>query len=404
MVARVTDSLSETTLWEMDMVEVQGTVEPGFEKVRDAFAANFDELGDVGAGFAVHVHGELVVDIWAGLADKESGTPWTEDTLQLVFSTTKGVAAICVGMLAERGVIDLDAPLAQYWPEFGAAGKEALTVRQVMSHQCGLPVVDAELSRDEILAVTPVVEALAAQAPLWEPLTGHGYHALTYGWLVGELIARADGRRINQFLQDEVTGPLGAEMWIGLPESEEPRAAVLLDAPPPATAEELELMMQVMGPGTMGFRALTMDGALADPSGFSPVWNSQQVHASEIPAANGMTNARSLSAIYGATVAPVNGKQLLSSATVADLATEQVYGPDKTLVAETRFGTGFMLRCALIPLLGEGSYGHAGAGGSLGYADPETGVGYGYVMNQMGGGIALDRRNVALNEALRACL
>jgi CubicO group peptidase (beta-lactamase class C family) len=193
-------------------------------------------------------------------------------------------------------------------------------------------------------------------------------------------------------------------MWIGLPESEEPRAAQLLDAPPPATAEELELMMQVMGPGTMGFRALTLDGVMADPGGTSAVWNRPEVRASEIPAANGMTNARSLSAIYGATVAPVNGKRLVSADTAADLSTEQVHGPDKSLVAEIRFGTGFMLNCALVPLLNEGSYGHAGAGGSLGYADPETGVGYGYVMNQMGGGIAGDPRTVALNEALRACL
>ncbi|MCP4228393.1 MAG: beta-lactamase family protein, partial [Actinomycetia bacterium] len=234
------------------MVDVHGTVEPGFEKVRDAFASNFDELGEVGAGFALHIHGELVVDIWAGVADKASGTLWSDDTLQLVFSTTKGIAAICVGMLADRGVIDLDTPMAEYWPEFGAAGKEALTVRQVMSHQCGLPAVDAKLSRADVLAVTPIVEALAAQAPLWEPLSAHGYHALTYGWLVGELIARADGRRINQFLQEEVAGPLGLEAWIGLPESEEHRASALLESPLPATEEEMALMMQMMGPGTMG--------------------------------------------------------------------------------------------------------------------------------------------------------
>ncbi|MCP5031439.1 MAG: beta-lactamase family protein [Actinomycetia bacterium] len=386
------------------MVDVHGTVEPGFEKVRDAFASNFDELGEVGAGFALHVHGELVVDIWAGVADKASGTLWSDDTLQLVFSTTKGIAAICVGMLADRGVIDLDTPMAEYWPEFGAAGKEALTVRQVMSHQCGLPAVDAKLSRADVLAVTPIVEALAAQAPLWEPLSAHGYHALTYGWLVGELIARADGRRINQFLQEEVAGPLGLEAWIGLPESEEYRASALLDSPPPATEEEMALMMQVMGPGTMGFRALTLDGAMMDPGGVAPVWNTRATHASELPAANGMTNARSLSAIYAATLAAVNGTRLLSAETMADMAAEQVSGPDKCLVAETRFGTGFMLKCDLVPLLNEGAFGHAGAGGSLGYADPTTGVGYGYLMNQMGGGIAGDPRTIALNEAVRACV
>lgn len=386
------------------MIEVHGTVEPGFEKVRDAFISNFDEAGEVGAGFAAHVHGELVVDIWAGLADRDTGRPWTQDTLQLVFSTTKGVAAICVGILVDRGAIDLDAPMAGYWPEFAAAGKGQLTVRQLMSHQCGLSALDAELSRNDILAVTPVVEALAAQAPLWEPLSGHGYHGLTYGWLVGELIARTDGRRINQFLQEEITGPLGVEMWIGLPDVEEGRASLLLDAPPPATAEEMAAMMAMMGPGTMGFRALTMGGAMLDLAGFAPVWNSRAAHASEIPAANGITNARSLSAIYGATVAEVGGTRLVSPETMADMTTEQVNGPDKCLVVDTRFATGFMLNSPVAPMLSDGAYGHPGAGGSLGYADPTTGVGYGYLMNQMGRGIAGDPRTIALTEALRACL
>ncbi len=390
------------------MVEhaVHGTVAPGWERVRDAFAANFELHDEVGAAFAVYQHGELKADLWGGCADQANGVEWSNDTLQLVFSTTKGIAAICTGMLAQEGLLDFDATVASYWPEFGQNGKADFTVRQMMSHQCGLAAIDAQLSRTEVLSVTPVVKALEAQAPLWAFGDGHGYHALTYGWLVGELITRIDpaGRRINQFIQEEIAGPLDVDFWIGLPEAEEHRTAKLLDQPPPATQEEIEMMLAVLGPGTMGFRALTLDGAMVSDAGFAPVWNSRENHASEIPAANGITTARSLAAIYGATVAEVGGTRLLNPDTVADMTAEQVRGPDKTLVSDSRFGTGFMLTGEFTPLLNEGSFGHAGAGGSLGYADPETGIGYGYVMNQMGGHITGDPRTIGLNEAVRASL
>ncbi|MEM9606133.1 MAG: serine hydrolase domain-containing protein [Actinomycetota bacterium] len=383
-------------------MDVQGTVESGFEKVADAFRANFTEQGDVGAAFALHVDGELVVDLRGGVADRSTAAPYTDRTLQLVYSTTKGIAAICIGMLVDRGLIDLGAPVAQYWPEFGAEGKEAITVAQMMSHQAGIPAVDVKLTLDEVLAVDPMVEALAAQAPLWEPGTKHGYHAITYGWLVGELVRRIDGRRINQFLQEDICGPLGVEFWIGLPESEDERVAPLLTAAPPTDPEELQLMFAVAGPGTLGARALFLDGLFAPGTGAG--FNSTDVHRTEMPAANGITTARSLSRIYAATVAEVDGVRLLSPETVDAMRAEQVNAPDACLVATTRFGAGFMLHGELPPLLGDGSFGHAGAGGSLGYADPETGVGYGYVMNQMGGGIAGDPRTITLNDAVRACL
>ncbi|MFK8022541.1 MAG: serine hydrolase domain-containing protein [Ilumatobacter sp.] len=388
------------------MVEINGTVADGFEKVADAFAKNFVDFPELGAGFALVADGEVKVDISAGVADKASGRVWDADTLQLVFSTTKGAAAVCVARLVEAGKLSYDDPVAAHWPEFAAGGKERVTVAQMMSHQAGLAYVEAPLSFEDLLAVGPVVDALAAQAPLWEPGSGHGYHAVTYGWLAGELVRRVDGRTLGTYFADEVAGPLGLDFWIGLPESEEHRVSTLETAPPPTDPAELALMMQVMGPGTMGFNALTMSGAMMAfgvPAADNP-FNQRPVHATEMPAANGITNARSLATMYAAMVGTVGGQRLVSDDTMRAMSAEAVNAPDKSLVAPTRFGMGFMLDNEVVPMLSANSFGHAGAGGSLGQADPDSGVGYGYVMNQMLGGIAGDPRTISLNDAVRACL
>lgn len=388
----------------MSDIETIGTVADGFGKVADAFADNFAQHGELGAGFALYVDGECKVDISAGVADKATGRPWDERTLQLVFSTTKGAAAICVAQLVQSGAIRYEDPVADYWPDFATNGKEGITVGEMMSHQAGLPYVDTSLTFDEIMDVTPVVRALEAQSPIWKPGTAHGYHALTYGWLAGELVRQVDGRSIGRYFADEIAGPLGLDFWIGLPESEEDRVARLENAPPPTDPEVFALMMKVMGPGTIGFNALTMSGALIafDPS--ENHFNRRAVHATEMPAANGITNAASLARMYAATVSEVDGIRLVDDATMQEMSAERVNGPDKALVIDSRFASGFMLDGELTPLLGPRSFGHAGAGGSLGYADPDSGVGYGYVMNQMGNGIAGDPRTIALNDAARACL
>ncbi|WP_420453770.1 serine hydrolase domain-containing protein [Ilumatobacter sp.] len=346
----------------------------------------------------------MKVDVHAGVADRASGRAWDADTLALVFSTTKGAAAICVARLVESGALSYDDAVAMHWPEFSVADKGDVTVRQVMSHQAGLPYVEQRLGMHELLEVTPVVEALARQRPLWEPGTAHGYHALTYGWLVGELVRRVDGRSIGTYLAEEVSGPLGLDLWIGLPESEEGRVATLATAPAPTDPEEIALMMQVMGPGTMGFNALTMSGALAAFGGGPNPFNTRELHATEMPAANGITNAASLATMYAATIGEVDGVRLVSDDTMRTMSAEQVDGPDRSLVAESRFALGFMLDNALVPLLGPNAFGHAGAGGSLGQADPDTGVATGYVMNQMLAGIAGDPRPVRLDDAVRSCL
>lgn len=374
---------------------IEGRIEPGYQDVADAFAANFERNGEVGAACCLYVGGRPVLDIWGG--------DYREDTLQLVFSTTKGAAAICAHLLASRGELDLDAPVVSYWPEFADGGKQAVPVRWLLSHRVGLPVIDAVLTRDEVLAVTPVVEALAAQKPVWEPGTAHGYHALTYGWLVGEVVRRVTGRTIGQFFSSEVAAPLELEFWIGLPEALETRVSPLRSAPRPTDPELVKLMEAFIGPDTLAGRALTLNGALSDHD-IGSVFNTRGVHATEMPAANGITTARSLARMYAATVGEVDGVRILPPEAIADASRERSFGPDRVLQVESRFGTGFMLTCTFTPLLSEASFGHAGAGGSLGFADADAGIGFGYVMNQMGGGLTGDPRATGLIEAVRRCL
>lgn len=386
------------------MTTIHGDVDDGFGAVADAFENNFAEHGDLGAAFCLYVDGQKRVDIWGGVADPETGRAYDDTSLQLVFSTTKGAAATCVAHLVETGKLSYDDAVASHWPEFAAGGKGDLTVRQLLSHQCGLIAVDAELTFDELLAVEPVVNALAVQAPLWEPGTGHGYHALTFGWLAGELVRRVDGRTIGTYFSDEVATPLGLDFWIGLPEQHEARVAPLASSPPPTTMEAIEVMLAVMAPGTNGYRALTMDGALSLADEGENPFNGRAVHATEMPAANGITNAASLARMYAGTIGEVDGVRLLSSATIDDARSEVVKGPDLSLIAESRFGCGYMLHGELTPMIQDGSFGHAGAGGSLGFANPELGIAYGYVMNQMGGALTGDPRTIGLNTAVAACI
>jgi len=318
--------------------KASGYVAPGFEGVRAAFEDNFVTHGEVGAAVAVYVEGRKVVDLWGGTADDQAGTPYTEDTLQLVFSTTKGITALCANVLAQRGLLDVDAPVAEYWPEFAAAGKADVPVKWLLSHQVGLPYVDADLSLEQVLAWDPVVEALAAQAPLWEPGTGHGYHAVTYGWLVGEVIGRPH---------------------LGVP------------------------------------GLLSQEG----------MFNRPEVRAAELPAANGVTNARSLAKLFAATIGEVDqdgtavGPLLTPEQTAAAIAV-QSSGPDKVLMFETVFGLGYMLSSPFSPYGGARGFGHSGAGGSMAFADPDAGVAFGYVMNRMLANLAGDPRTTGLVRAV----
>ncbi len=377
-------------------VEVGGHTEAGFEGVKAAFARNFEEHGEVGAGFCLHVDGRKVVDIWGGVADRDTGRAYGEDTLQSVFSTTKGATAICANRLAEAGRLDVDAPVVEYWPEFGQAGKEHIPVRWLLCHKAGLPVTDRAVTLDEALRWDPAIEALAAQAPVWEPGSAHGYHAVTFGYLVGEVVRRISGKSLGTFFADEVAKPLGLEFWIGLPDEEQHRVAPLIPSPAPTDPEARKLMEQFIGPNTLTGRALNAPGGA-----FSDVnaWNLPKVRAAEVPAANGVTNARSLSRMYAALIGEIDGVRLLTDAQLKAATERQTEGTDKVLFFETAFGLGFMLNSTFSPYGGPQGFGHAGAGGSLGFADPESGIAFGYVMNRMMQNLSGDQRTIGLINA-----
>jgi CubicO group peptidase (beta-lactamase class C family) len=378
-------------------VDAHGEVAPGFEGVREAFVANFAEHGDIGAATSVYVGGRKVVDLWGGVADSTSGRPYTADTLQLVFSTTKGATAACANLLMQRGELDVDAPVATYWPEFARSGKADVPVRWLLCHKAGLSHVDATLTLDAALAWDPMIHALEAQTPLWEPGTAHGYHATTYGWLVGEVIRRITGRSVGQFFAEEICGPLGLEFWIGLPDEHQERVATLESWGRPSDPEMAALMDQFIGPHTM------LGKALGAPSGVftenDTVFNLPEVRSAEIPAANGVTDARSLARFYAGLIGGLDGGPsgaLLDDEQIARASERQTHGPDKVLYFHTTFGLGFMTSSVFAPYGGPAAFGHAGAGGSVGFADPEHGIGFGYVMNRMLANLSGDPRTRGL--------
>lgn len=382
------------------MTQIGGDVEPGFGGVADAFARNFEEHREVGAATALYVEGRKVVDLWGGVADRETGAPYREDTLQLVFSATKGATAACANLLVQRGQLDVDAPVATYWPEFKAAGKEHIPVRWLLCHKAGLPYVEADLTLEEVLAWDPVIRALEAQPPVWEPGTAHGYHAITYGWLVGEVVRRITGKSLGTFFAEEFAGPLDLDFWIGLPDEQQHRVAPLVTSKRPRNPAMAELVDQFMGPETM------LGKALGGPSMvFSQdvdVWNRPEVRAAEIPAANGVTDARSLARFYAGLTGTVEGgppEPLLDEDQVAAASTCQTEGADLVLYRDSTFGLGFFTASDTARYGGANAFGHTGAGGSVGFTDPDNGLAFGYVMNRMLQSLTGDPRSAGLVQA-----
>ncbi|MFI1866545.1 serine hydrolase domain-containing protein [Streptomyces jumonjinensis] len=385
-------------------MDVQGTVAEGYEAVRDAFVRNFEQRGERGAAVAVYRHGRKVVDLWAGARDVDGTAPWAVDTAQVVRSVTKGVAAAVVLLLHQRGQIDLDAPVATYWPEFKANGKERVLVRQLLSHRAGLPVLDRPLTPAEAIDGVSGPAALAAQRPEWQPGTDHGYHAQTYSWLIAELVRRVTGRTIGRWVAEEIARPLGLDFWIGLPPEEAHRAGRIgpVDEPPSAPGLTLRPKRAVSDayrdPASLTRRAF---GAI-DPL---PDENDPRYRAAELPASGGVSTARALARFYASTIGEVDGgPRLFAPATLALARTEESAGPDRILIVPTRVSLGFMLHGPAAPLLGPGSFGHPGRGGSLGLADPESGVALGYVTNGLRKGVTADPRGQALIRAVRSAL
>ncbi|MER6476298.1 serine hydrolase domain-containing protein [Streptomyces filamentosus] len=387
-------------------MDVQGTVAPGWEPVGDAFLRNFEQRGERGAAVAVHHDGVKVVDLWAGTKDADGGTdPWTEGTAQVVRSATKGVSAAVPLLLHQRGQIDLDASVATYWPEFKAAGKDRVTVRQLLAHQAGLPVLDRPLTLAEATDPETSTAAIAAQAPVWEPGTAHGYHPHTFSWLLSGLVHRVTGRTIGRWMAEEIAAPLGLDLWVGLPDSETHRVGRVapVDAPEDTGAVRLRPKRSVTeawdDPNSLTRRAF----AVIDPA---PDENDPAYRAAELPGAAGVATARALSRFYAATLGalPDGGPRLFAPATLALARTEESAGPDRVLLVGTRFGLGHMLHGPASPLLGPTSFGHPGRGGSLAFADPETGTAFAYVTNGMRRTVTADPRAQALVRAVRTSL
>ncbi len=353
---------------------VEGDVQPRFAAVRDAFATGFADGLEVGASLAIEVEGDRVVDLWGGHVNAARTQPWTRDTIACVFSCTKGLAAIALLHLIDAGRIGLDDPVASVWPEFAAAGKEAIPVRWLLTHEAGLSAIDRPMPFGSLSDWDAMVDALAAQAPAWAPGTGHGYHGVTFGHLVGEVVRRVDGRTIGTYLRDEITDPLGVACFLGLPEAEEARTAEMSIELDPAA----RTFFSHWGPDDLGPKSF------GNPPDCNVIehTNSRAFRAAEIPSANGHSDARALARIYGA----LGTGDVLSADLVVEAGRTHVEGDDLVMGLPTRFGLGFEITMPEADFSfgpGPRTFGHNGSGGSLGFLDPDTGISFGYVMNRM---------------------
>ena len=380
--------------------KIEGDCDLTFARVRDAFAENFNKQGEVGAAVAVVVDGRPVVDLWGGYRDEKRTQPWTKDTLVNVYSTTKGLMAVCAHQLVSTGKLDLDAPVAKYWPEFAQAGKKDLPVRYLLSHRAGLPAISKPLPAEALFDWDVMCSALAEQRPWWKPGEKHGYHAMTFGFLVGELIRRITGQPPRDYMRTKLAAPLGADFQIGLTERDENRVAETIAAlpPPPGAPNPLAALMSA-DPESVTAKALANPPSVSAPG----VSNSKAWRRAQLPAANGHGTARALAQVYGALSrgGEIGGVRVIAPEAIRRFSEEQSSGPDEVLLMPTRFSLGFMMSlpgASMGP--GTRSFGHPGAGGSLGFADPDAKIGFGYVMNQMNAGILIDQRATALIDAI----
>ena len=369
---------------------IGGTVEKGFEAIKDAFAQG-QAPDEGGAQLCIYRHGKKVVDLWTG-RDKVNDRPYTDKTIAVMMSCSKGAVATCAHMLAERGQLDLDAPVTKYWPEFGQAGKQEVPVSYLLSHRVGLTSFEPSsgIGPRDLLDWNKCIAALAAMAPLWKPGTAYMYHAVTYGYLVGEVIRRVTGKMPGRFFADEIAAPLGLSLWIGLPAAEEHRVAPHFSNRPALTAEQMTMLLKGFGIDTESRVARTMMHMVIGTGEAIAMINSREGHAAEIPAANMIGTAASLARMYAATIGEVDGVRLLQPQTVARAMRPQTEGltapgdfaklPNPSPL---RYGLGYQLTRSVAPMLGEGSFGHDGAGGRIGFAHPQSGIAVGYVCNNM---------------------
>jgi CubicO group peptidase (beta-lactamase class C family) len=384
---------------------IDGTVAPGFEPVREAFVAAFEGRPRMGAALAVLHQGRPVVDLWGGTKDARTDEPWGPDTLTVLFSCTKGLTSILAARLVQEGRLDYDAPVCEYWPEFAAAGKAHVRVGHLLAHRSGLSAPRTPLSEQDVLDWDLVVGRLAAQEPLWEPGTGYAYHAITHGWLVGEVIRRITGRSVGEQLAEVVTRPLAVDAYIGLPDELHDRVARPYAGPALAELAERIEAMRADGPVDWSIEAMTLGGAfppalVSESGGF----NSRAIRSAQIPGAGGIGSARALATIWSATVVETDGVRLLDRSVVARATREQSAGePVWPLPGPwSRWGLGFQIDSENRRYLTPSGFGHDGAGGQSAFADPELGVGVAFLTTEMEA--RDDRRATRIVDALREVL
>lgn len=390
--------------------QISGSCAPGWEGVRDAFALNFAERDEVGANLCIVHKGETVVDLAGGWVDRTKSAAYTEDTLALVFSTTKGMTAIAAHILIDRGELDLDAPVAKYWPEFAQNGKAGATVAMMLNHSVGVPGFREPLKPDAHLDWDYMVQRIAAEEPFWEPGLRNGYHALNFGWTVGELVRRVSGQSLGRFFREQVSGPLGADFWIGLPEELEPRVARNEPTFPAPGEPVIEVYTNIVENPTSASALTFLNSAGFGPGGIDEasgeyMMNTRKVHAAEIGGAGGIGSGRGIAKIYAALG---QGKLISHDHVVKMSQTSMVSSRDPILLIPSRFALGFMksMDNRRLPLghitsflMGEKAFGHVGAGGSFGIYDREADMAIGYTMNRLHAGILVDPRGQSLIDA-----
>jgi CubicO group peptidase (beta-lactamase class C family) len=389
--------------------DVQGDVAPGFERVRETFAENFARRRELGGACCAYHRGRKVVDLWGGIRDRQTGEPWTRDTMVVVHSATKGLAAMTLAIAHSRGWLDYEERVSAYWPEFAQNGKQTITVRQLLGHQAGLFAFDEPVDRATVADPDRLAMVMARHRPRWEPGTRQAYHGLTLGFYEGELLRRVDPRHrtLGQFFQDEISTPLGEDFYIRLPEEiPNDRLATLS---PPGRLEmlfgfrPLRLLVEGLNPRSNISRALAVN------PGTSIYLDARRVYARnlEVPAGGGIGTARAIAHAYGDFAG--GGRELGLRQQTLDLLAAPARPPthgfyDECLKAEVQFSLGFMKPCENWRFGGERSFGSPGTGGALGFADPDAGIGYGYVTSRMGMTFTGDPRDVALRHALYAAL
>ncbi len=381
---------------------IHGAIDPAFASLRTSFQQQFDENQHVGAAVAVYHHGRLVADLWAGVADEATNEPWREDTMALVYSATKGLTATCVHVLASRGLIDHESPVAQYWPEFAANGKQDITVAQLMSHQAGVPQLPDGLISDDLLDWERMVAGIALLEPAWEPGTDTGYHALTFGYLAGELVRRVDGRSVGAFLRDEIAAPLGlTQLHIGTTPDIEPRIAKLISRADD-NIDRAAGWKQIFDVAPLIARAISPpDGRLND------VLDSPAGHQAEVPAVNAVASARDLARLYAclANGGELDGVRIMSEQTVRTMSERRTHRADKILFVPVGWSLGYMTGGDDGRPQGArlSAFGHVGFGGSMGFCDPEINMSFGLVLNLLDRDLLGAGRTAALAEAARTC-